>query len=92
MVGVFGMLCRFTLVPGAVSLVGQEKHLTRADVRVDEACYSLRLRVAFSKTNQFQAKVHEVCIVGAPRPAAPLDPVRLWRARTRRRPPLAGPG
>ncbi|KIY93554.1 hypothetical protein MNEG_14407, partial [Monoraphidium neglectum] len=43
-VGVLGMLRRSNLVPGALSLFGQEKHLTRADITIDGAKYALRLR------------------------------------------------
>jgi hypothetical protein len=34
---VLGMLRRSNLVPGALSLFGQEKHLTRADITIDGA-------------------------------------------------------
>ncbi|KIY98848.1 hypothetical protein MNEG_9111 [Monoraphidium neglectum] len=36
---VLGMLRRSNLVPGALSLFGQEKHLTRADITIDGAYY-----------------------------------------------------
>ena len=77
-VGVFGLLRRSNLVVGAVSLFGQAKHLTRADVRVDPARYALCLSVRFSKTLKYQDKVHEVWVVGDRAEAALLDPVRLW--------------
>lgn len=50
MIGVFGMLRRSNLVPGAVSLFGQAKHITRADIEFVRARYALRVRVRFSKT------------------------------------------
>jgi hypothetical protein len=78
-VGVFGMLRRSNLLPGSLSLFGQEKHLTRADITIDPATYALHARVRFSKVLQFQDRVHVVVIAGAPRPGAPLDPVALWR-------------
>lgn len=73
------MLRRSNLVPGAPALFGQEKHLTRADVTVDAARYALRLRVHYSKTLQFQDRVHDVWVQGDARAGAPLDPVRVWQ-------------
>lgn len=75
-VGVFGMLRRSNLVVGGVSLFGQAKHITRADVRVDAQRYALCISVRFSKTLRFQDKVHEVWILGDR--TAPLDPVAVW--------------
>jgi hypothetical protein len=62
-------------VVGADSLFHQAKVLRRQDVEVDSKHYCLWISVRFTKTLQYQDRVHRVAVAGMP--GAALDPVQI---------------